>query len=107
MFKVFRKFVITMKNQVIIDRLRLEKKYLSSHFDVEEIGVFGSYARGEETSDSDVDILIKFRKPSFDSLMGAYLYLEKALNKKIDLVTKHKHLSSRFLKVIEKEIVYA
>jgi len=107
MFKVFRKFVTTMKNPVIIDRLRLEKNYLSSKFGVEEIGVFGSYARGEETADSDVDILIKFKKPSFDALMGAYLYLEKILNKKIDLVTKHRHLSSRFLKIIEKEIIYA
>lgn len=96
-----------MKSYSVIDLLRSEKKYLSSKFGVEEIGVFGSYARGEETSDSDVDILITFKKPSFDSLMGAYLYLEKLLNKKIDLVTKHKHLSSRFLKIIEKEIVYA
>ncbi|MGQ0828256.1 MAG: nucleotidyltransferase family protein [Bacteroidota bacterium] len=96
-----------MKKHNIIELLRSEKKTLTSKFGVEEIGVFGSYARGEETSDSDVDILITFKKPSFDSLMGAYLYLEKVLNKKVDLVTKHKHLSSRFLKIIEKEIIYA
>ncbi len=96
-----------MKNQSVIESIRSQKNYLSNAFGVEEIGVFGSYARGDETAESDVDILIQFKKPSFDSLMGAYLYLEKLLNKKVDLVTKSRSLSTRFLTIIEKEIIYA
>ncbi len=96
-----------MKNSNIIESLRAEKEYLNFKFGVEEIGIFGSFARGEDTPGSDVDILIKFKKPSFDALMGAYLFLEKILNKKVDLVSKHKNLSSRFLSIIEKDIIYA
>ena len=96
-----------MKNQNIIESLRNEKEYLSAKFGVEEIGVFGSYARGENTQESDVDILIKFKKPSFDALMETYFFLEKKLNLKVDIVTKHKNLSARFLAIIEKEIIYA
>lgn len=91
----------------IIDILKKEKINLQNKFGVEEIALFGSYARGEETKDSDIDILIKFNRPSFDALMEVYLFLEKKLNKKIDITCKHKHLSSRFLSTIEKDIIYA
>jgi hypothetical protein len=96
-----------MNTNDVIATLRSEKDNLRAKFGVEEIGVFGSYARNEQTADSDVDILIRFRKPSFHSLMGAYLYLEKVLGRKVDLVTRHKGLSSRFLKIVEREVVYA
>ena len=51
--------------------------------------LFGSYARGEETPDSDVDILVVFDKTARVSLIGQatmMLDLEDLLNKKIDLV---------------------
>ena len=51
--------------------------------------LFGSYARGEETPDSDVDILVVFDKKARVSLIGQatmMLDLEDLLNKKIDLV---------------------
>ena len=92
--------------QDIFSILKKEKKHLHSAFGVEEIGVFGSYARGNATPQSDVDILVTFSRPSFNALMDTYLYLEKILKKKIDLVTKHKRLSKRFLGIIEQDIVY-
>jgi len=63
---------------------------------VEYAGVFGSVARGEARSDSDVDILVKFKGlPTF----AAYLKLDdgirKTLNRDVDLLTEgsvNKHL---------------
>ena len=53
---------------------------------VKRAGIFGSYARGEQTKDSDVDILIEF-DGSLLTLVGIGMKLEKKLKKKVDLIT--------------------
>jgi predicted nucleotidyltransferase len=95
-----------MNKQSIIASIKAEKSYLREHFGVEEIALFGSYARGEENADSDVDILVSIKKPSYSLLMGLYAYLEKRLNKKIDLLRKGPHVSERFLTQINKDLIY-
>lgn len=53
-------------------------------------GIFGSYARGENNKKSDIDILVQVRKRqkfSLFDLTGLEMELEKALKKKVDLVT--------------------
>ena len=52
-------------------------------------GIFGSYARGEQKKNSDIDILIevKGRKFSLFDLVGLEIELQKTLNKKVDLLT--------------------
>lgn len=49
-------------------------------------GIFGSYARGEQKKESDVDILIKFNGSLLD-LVGIELELRKALDKNVDILT--------------------
>ena len=57
--------------------------------DVQFAGVFGSYARGEEKPDSDVDILVKFKESkSFFEFFDVEEKIAKILKKKIDLVTE-------------------
>ena len=53
---------------------------------VKKAGIFGSYARGEQTKDSDVDILIEFNGNLLD-LIGIEMEIKRALKKKIDLLT--------------------
>ena len=55
--------------------------------------LFGSYARGEETEDSDVDILVVFDQESGNGVsllkhVSIALDLEGALNKKVDMITE-------------------
>lgn len=95
-----------MNKQSIIASITAEKSYLQEHFGVEEIALFGSYARGEQNSDSDVDILVSIKKPSYSLLMGLYAYLEKKLNKKVDILRKGPHISERFLTQINKDLIY-
>ena len=56
--------------------------------DVVKAGIFGSYARGEQTKSSDIDILIEFRgRKSLFDLVGIELELKKILRKNVDLLT--------------------
>jgi len=95
-----------MNKQAIIASIQAEKNYLQQQFGVEEIALFGSYARGEENEDSDIDILVSTKTPSYSLLMGLYVYLEKKFHKKVDLTRKGPHVSERFLKNISKDIIY-
>jgi predicted nucleotidyltransferase len=91
----------------ILNQLRQEKETLQSVFGVTKIGLFGSYVKEQAHPDSDIDLLVEFQQPSFDSLAGLYLYLEKKFDRKIEIVRKSSHLNPRFVKRIEKEIIYA
>ena len=53
---------------------------------VTKAGIFGSYARGEQTKDSDIDILVEIKGSLFD-LANLELEIEKRLMKKIDLLS--------------------
>lgn len=95
-----------MTKQQIITSIKAEKHYLQEHFGVEEIALFGSYARGEENADSDLDIMVKMREKTLRNYIGIIDYLQDKLKLKVDLVTKHEHLSERFLRLIMKDIIY-
>lgn len=98
--------MLAVDKQAIITTIKNEKPYLKEHFGVEEIALFGSYSRGEENLESDIDILVTINKPSYNLLMGLYLYLEKKLNSKIDIIRKGPHVSERFLTHISKDLIY-
>lgn len=56
--------------------------------DITRLRVFGSVARGEDTPDSDLDLLVEFSKPkSLLDLIGIEQELEDQLGRKVDLVT--------------------
>ena len=95
-----------MNKEQIIATLQSEKPFLKQNFGVESIALFGSYAKGIENIDSDMDFFIEFKNPDYSLLMGLYSYLEVKLNSKIDIVRKGPHLSKRFISHIEKELIY-
>lgn len=74
-------------------KVRLEKlkPTLREKFEVETIGVFGSYVRGEQKRGSDVDVLVEF---SDDAHVGFFRFLDleeflsQKIGVKVDLVTK-------------------
>ncbi len=73
----------------VLALFRQHEPELKRQFGVEKIGIFGSYARGEEREDSDVDVLVIFQKnkKTFDNFMGTRFYLEDLFHRKVDLVT--------------------
>lgn len=87
-------------------RIALLKPELNRRFKVNKIGIFGSYVRGEEREDSDVDILIELEEPIGLDLVELIFYLERELDMKVDLVTT-KSLRPEFESQILNEVVYA
>jgi predicted nucleotidyltransferase len=71
--------------------LQDQKPYLYERYGVVEIGVFGSYVRDEQHSDSDIDILVDLRDtPSIDllDLVNLERYLSALLGVKVDVAIK-------------------
>jgi len=56
-------------------------------FDVRSISVFGSVARDEATTESDVDVLVEFGRATFDGYMGLKFFLEDLLGVRVDVAT--------------------
>ena len=67
--------------------LRNLKPLLSEKYEVERIGFFGSYARDEHNKESDIDILVEFRRPLGWAFFDLQDLLEKELQQKVDLVS--------------------
>lgn len=86
--------------------LKKIKPELEEKYKVKEIGIFGSYVRGEQRKRSDIDILIDFYEvPTLFTFVEIENYLTKKLNKKVDLVMKSA-LKPYIGKIILEEVVY-
>jgi predicted nucleotidyltransferase len=72
------------------------------------LGVFGSYARGEERDDSDVDVYVEFddAKRTYDNFFALHERLEKLLGRRVDLVTD-KSLTDTKARLIVPTVRYA
>jgi predicted nucleotidyltransferase len=87
--------------------LQEHKNYLVEKFGVIEIAIFGSYARGEQREDSDIDIIVDFKEgyKTFDNYMNLKFYLEELFGKKVDLVIKSA-INPRIKPFIIEEAIY-
>ena len=97
---------MALTRQNIMDELGAMRAELSRLYSVERIGVFGSFARGEETPESDVDILVELSEPTFDHYMDLKFALEDRFGRSVDLVMPDA-LKPRMKPSVEREIVYA
>lgn len=75
-------------------------------FGVKRIGLFGSVLRGEQTSDSDVDVLVQFDKgkKNYRNFIGIVDLLEKELESNVELVTEESlspYIGPRILAEVE------
>ena len=75
-------------------------------FGVKKLGLFGSFVRGEQQANSDIDFIVEFDHKTFDAYMGLKQYLEGLLNCNVDLVL-HDVIKSRLRSKILAEIVDA
>ncbi|MCK4476159.1 MAG: nucleotidyltransferase family protein [Methanophagales archaeon] len=90
----------------IKDVLAKYKEELSQKYKVREIGIFGSYIRGEQQEKSDVDILVEFEEPvSLLKLVSLENYLKEITDVKVDVVPK-KDVRPELKERILKEVIY-
>lgn len=88
--------------------LKEHKDEVIQKYRVSELGIFGSFVRGEQKKRSDIDILVEFNErniPGLLKLIEMERYLEKLLRKKVDLVRKG-GIRPELRKIILKEVVY-
>lgn len=84
-----------------IEILKKNHNSLRDNFGVKKIGLFGSFAKGAQRKNSDIDIVVKFEKADFDNFMNLVFYLEKLLGRKVDILTPEGIKSIRIKKVAE------
>ena len=73
----------------VIKKLEAAAPAVRSQFGVTRIGIFGSYARGEQTRKSDVDVLVDFAEghATLKNFVGLVDLLEALFKRKVDLIT--------------------
>jgi len=91
-----------------IELLRKNEYEVKQKFGVTKIGIFGSFARGEEKEGSDIDVLVEFQEnyKTFDNYMDLKFLLEDLFGRKIDLVTIDA-LRPQLKDGILQEVIYA
>lgn len=92
----------------IQEKLIQNKEWIAKNYHVIQLGIFGSYQRGEQTETSDVDILVEF-EPNFRFGLLTFCELENRLSEllglKVDLVMKDS-LKPKIGENILREIIY-
>lgn len=81
------------------------KPYIQENYSVDEVYIFGSYARKEQKEDSDIDLLVNFKKtPDLLTFIEIEEFLSKKLKHDVDLVPKRK-LKAQLRDVILQEAI--
>jgi uncharacterized protein len=97
--------MITNK-MVIVGFLSEHKSEFERRFGVKKIGIFGSYARGESNSDSDIDVVVELERPDIFYLVGIKRTIEEAFGQKVDVVRLRDQMNASLRTRIERDAVY-
>ena len=92
-----------MNKSLIINFLQQNKAIIESKYQVKQIGLFGSYVKGLQGDESDIDILVDMPS-SFDNYYDLKEFLESNLHKKVDLgliSSVREHLKEKIFNEVE------
>ena len=98
-----------LSSNEIMHFLKQKKLYLRKNFYCSEIGLFGSFARNEQTEKSDIDILVVFDPNTpdlYEVEQELKKYLKKQFNREIDICAK-KWIKPIFKPIVLKDALYA
>ncbi|MBN8653283.1 MAG: nucleotidyltransferase family protein [Cytophagales bacterium] len=94
-----------MTREDILTILRAHKAEIQKKYPVATLALFGSFARGEQTAKSDVDLLVEFNGPIGLEVVDLVEDLEKLLGvKKVDLISR-KYLKPHYRPYIEADAI--
>ncbi|MFA5401168.1 MAG: nucleotidyltransferase family protein [Dehalococcoidia bacterium] len=86
--------------------IRRNRPELQSRFHVDKIGVFGSYARGDQKKRSDIDFLVTFNKGiSLFERADLYIYLEELMGRKVDVIPG-RNLRHELRDYVSRDLIY-
>lgn len=96
----------TLNKSYILAQITAHKAQLQA-MGAEKLGLFGSYARNQQTAESDIDFLIEFQKgkKTYNNLLDIGDFLENLYGCRVDLITPQS-LTPSFLNRINSDINY-
>lgn len=95
-----------MQTQVLQWKIKDQLSILHEKYHVKKLGIFGSFARGEQNPESDIDMIVEFESPvGFFEFIRLENYLSETLGAKVDLVTE-RALKPSIKESVLKETVY-
>ena len=90
----------------ILDILRAFVSNNADKYGIESLALFGSFARNEQTADSDIDILVNLKVPSLYLYAGLKNDLESILSRKVDIISEKSKLRQEFKESIKGDLIY-
>jgi uncharacterized protein len=91
----------------ILDKLKQVKPLLEEKYSLTELALFGSYARNEQTEESDIDIMVQFAKPSFRNLCNTADTLDELFKgKEVQIVSKGA-IKPNYFEYVKPDLLYA
>ncbi len=86
--------------------LRKFKQERAPEYGIKRLGLFGSVARGEQSENSDVDIVYESDTMNLWDDIALWQELEACFGKRVDVVSLHEFMDPYFKQVIEKDVIY-
>lgn len=87
----------------IIQYLTTRRAFFRNRFKVGRVALFGSFARDEQTPESDIDLLVDIVEVELESTVGLKHYLEEYFGRPVDLVRYRRNPHSAFIKKVARE----
>lgn len=100
-FALERFHLLMIDRAQTIEKLRSTREYLSEHYGVSSMLLFGSVARNEQKEGSDVDVCVEM-KPNLFKQAGVKCYLQEMLNCPVDVVRMRENMNQLFKQQILK-----
>jgi len=92
----------------ILNFLSEQKEFLRTNFHIVKLGLFGSFARGDNERDSDIDLIVEFEEDTqnlFDLKRKLKAYIKENINLEVD-ICREKYIKPRYKKAILNETQY-
>lgn len=96
-----------LNKEIILQKLRVIKPSLEEKYNLTELALFGSYARDEQTAQSDIDIMVKMSTPDFRNYNSIYHSLEEAFPGIAVQVVSKGAIRPQYFKYVEPDLLYA
>jgi len=93
----------------VLKYLKENKEYFKNKYGIKEIYLFGSVARGEDTQNSDIDLMVSFidfKSNTFDNYYGFLEEIENKFKRKVDLAIKGA-IKPRVFEYVKRDLIYA
>ena len=96
-----------LNKEIILQKLRVIKPSLEEKYNLTELALSGSYARDEQNTQSDIDIMVKMSTPDFRNYSSIYHSLEEMFPGAVVQVVSRGAIRSQYFKYVEPDLLYA